>query len=69
MQLGGFLGRLLGPWVAIDIEFTHAIGQKCINTIRINNSSLTSQCRNLKKHLRVSSNYLDNIKQRNEGNH
>ena len=35
IQLGGFLGRLLGP--------------KCFNSIRINSSSISSRCRNTLK--------------------
>ena len=56
-QLGGFLHRLLGPfmksWLATDEECANIVSQECVCTIRINSSSLNSRCRNSQKNLMI----------------
>ena len=49
IQLGGFLGRLLGPSLKTGLPLMKSVIQalaKCFNSIRINSSNISSRCRN-----------------------
>ena len=45
---GGFLTSwtINKSWTAIDDECTDSVGEKCVDTIMIDSSSISSQCRN-----------------------
>ena len=50
IQSGGFLGKLLGPLLKAGLPLIKNVikpfAKKCINSFRINCSSISSRCRN-----------------------
>ena len=65
VQLGGFLGRLLGPLVKSYLPYMKNIIQslaKLFCSIRINSSSISSRCKNTLKNLSFWNSNTSNIK-------
>ena len=46
IQLGEFLGRLLGPLLKTELKCSQTISKKCFDCSRINCSSIGSRCWN-----------------------
>ena len=64
IQSGGFLGRLLGPFLKTGLLLISNVIKslaKCFNSSRINCSSISSRCRNTNLRIREYDN-INNIK-------